>query len=127
MDNIGVKKMYKQIFKKTNGKPELIKSIEDEETGKEYFDYNESEYTTEIPPSNLYEPIYFENGKWKGATREEYLKRQPKVEIEEIPDEKDALIADLTLQLIETQEELNDVRKDISGLTIQLLGGTTNA
>jgi len=127
MDNIGVKKMYKQIFKKTNGKPELIKSIEDEETGKEYFDYNESEYTTEIPPSNLYEPIYFENGKWKGATREEYLKRQPKVEIEEIPDEKDALIADLTLQLIETQEELNDVRKDISGLTIQLLGGTTDA
>ena len=119
--------MYKQIFKKTNGKPELIKSIEDEETGKEYFDYNESEYTTEIPPSNLYEPIYFENGKWKGATREEYLKRQPKVEIEEIPDEKDALIADLTLQLIETQEELNDVRKDISGLTIQLLGGTTDA
>ena len=127
MDNIGVKKMYKQIFKKTNGKPELIKSIEDEETRKEYFDYNESEYTTEIPPSNLYEPIYFENGKWKGATREEYLKRQPKVEIEEIPDEKDALIADLTLQLIETQEELNDVRKDISGLTIQLLGGTTDA
>lgn len=119
--------MYKQIFKKTNGKPELIKSIEDEETRKEYFDYNESEYTTEIPPSNLYEPIYFENGKWKGATREEYLKRQPKVEIEEIPDEKDALIADLTLQLIETQEELNDVRKDISGLTIQLLGGTTDA
>ena len=122
-----MKKIYKQIFKKTNGKPELIKSIEDEETGKEYFDYNESEYTTEIPPSNLYEPIYFENGKWKGATREEYLKRQPKVEIEEIPDEKDALIADLTLQLIETQEELNDVRKDISGLTIQLLGGTTDA
>ena len=59
--------MYKQIFNKTNGKPELIKSMKDKETGKEYFDYNESEYTTEIPPSNLYEPIYFENGKWIGC------------------------------------------------------------
>lgn len=119
--------MYKQIFNKTNGKPELIKSIKNKETGEEYFDYNESEYTAEIPSSNLYEPIHFENGEWKGVTREEYLKRQPKVEIEEAPDDKDVLIADLTLQLIETQEELNDVRKDISGLTIQLLGGTTDA
>ena len=51
--------MYKQIFNKTNGKPELIKSIKNKETGEEYFDYNESEYTAERPSSNLYEPIHF--------------------------------------------------------------------
>ena len=119
--------MYKQIFNKTNGKPELIKSIEDEETGKEYFDYNESEYTTEIPPSNLYEPIYFENGKWKGATREEYLKRQSKVEIEEVPDEKDILIADLTLQLMETQNTVVELQNDVANLTLQVLESDNNA
>ncbi|AFD22347.1 hypothetical protein [Staphylococcus phage StB20] len=119
--------MYKQIFKKANGKPELIKSIEDEETGKEYFDYNESEYTTEIPPSNLYEPIYFENGKWIGATREEYLKRQTKVEIEELPDDKDTLIADLTLQLIETQNTVTNLRNDMASLTLQILESDINA
>ncbi|WP_337225391.1 hypothetical protein [Staphylococcus capitis] len=119
--------MYKQIFKKTNGKPELIKSIEDEETGKEYFDYDELEYTKIMPPSNLYEPIHFDGKKWVGTPYEEWLKQQPKIEVEEVPNEKDTLIADLTLQLIETQEELNDVRKDISGLTIQLLGGSADA
>ncbi|MCC3755486.1 hypothetical protein [Staphylococcus capitis] len=119
--------MYKQIFNKTNGKPELIKSIEDGETGKKYFDYNESEYTTEIPPSNLYEPIYFENGRWIGATREEYLKRQPKVEIEELPDDKDTLIADLTLQLMETQNTVTNLQNDMASLTLQILESDINA
>ena len=40
---------------------------------------------------------------------------------------KDQIIAELSLELIRTQEELNDVRKDISDLTMQLLGGNANA
>jgi len=42
-------------------------------------------------------------------------------------DEKDDIIAELSLELIRTQEELSDVRKDISDLTMQLLGGNANA
>ena len=119
--------MYKQIFNKTNGKPELIKSIKNKETGEEYFDYNESEYTAEIPSSNLYEPIHFENGEWKGVTREEYLKRQPKVEIEEAPDDKDVLISDLTLQLMQTQNTVVNLQNDMANLTLQVLESDSNA
>ena len=52
------------------------------------------------------------------------LKNPPKKDDET---HKDQIIADLSLELLKTQEELKDVRKDISDLTIQLLGGTTNA
>lgn len=119
--------MYNQIFKKTNGKPELIKSIEDEETGKEYFDYDELEYTKIMPPSNLYEPIHFDGEKWVGTSYEEWLEQQPKVENEEVPDDKDVLIADLTLQLMETQNTVVNLQNDMANLTLQVLESDINA
>lgn len=119
--------MYKQIFKKTNGKPELIESIENKETGKEYFDYDELEYTKIMPPSNLYEPIHFDGKKWVGTPYEEWLKQQPKIEVEEVPNEKDILIADLTLQLMETQNTVENLQNDMSSLTLQVLESDINA
>src|SRR5699024_11811366 len=87
--------MFKQIFNKSDGKPELVQSILDEETGEEYFDYNESEYTTEMPPSDLYEPIYFEDVTWKGATKEEW-------EYEKIEEEKESVIS-FSLDILNAQ------------------------
>lgn len=119
--------MFKQIFNKSNGKPKLIKSVVDGETGKEYFDYNESDYTTEMPPSNLYEPIHFNNGKWKGVTKEEWLEKQQKTKTEKTPDDKDILIADLTLQLMETQNTVVNLQNDVANLTLQILESDNNA
>lgn len=109
-----------QIFRKSDGKPFLI----DESKGR----YDTDLYTEIMPPSSLYWPVKFDGGEWVGTPYEEWKRQQ----IEESPkkdDEthKDQIIADLSLELLKTQEELKDVRKDISDLTIQLLGGNANA
>lgn len=109
-----------QIFRKRDGKPFLIDESKE--------GYDKDLYTDIMPPSNLYLPVKFEGGEWVGTPYEEWKKQQ----IEEPPkkdDEthKDQIIADLSLELLKTQEELRDVHKDISDLTIQLLGGIADA
>src|SRR5699024_6490737 len=123
-------KMFKQIFNKSDGKPELVQSILDEETGEEYFDYNESEYTTEMPPSDLYEPIYFEDGTWQGATKEEWEYEQSEEEKEpDIPSSHDFLNAQLLANDLEHNSKIEDLQQDIANLTAELLkvqGGMTD-
>ncbi|MCY1602459.1 hypothetical protein [Staphylococcus pettenkoferi] len=110
-----------QIFRKRDGKPFLIDESKE--------GYDKDLYTDIMPPSNLYLPVKFEGGEWVGTPYEEWKKQQIETEPPKKDDEthKDQIIADLSLELLNTQEELKDVRKDISDLTIQLLGGTTNA
>ncbi|MCG2223186.1 MULTISPECIES: hypothetical protein [Staphylococcus] len=110
--------MYKEIYYIKNGKPSLIK--EDES-------YDESVFTNVQPPSELYQPIYFKDGKWIGTPYEEWLKQQPKVETEEIPDDKDVLISDFTLQLMETQNTAENLQNDMANLTLQVLESDSNA
>lgn len=110
--------MYKEIYYIKNGKPSLIK--EDES-------YDESVFTNVQPPSELYQPIYFKDGEWIGTPYEEWLKQQPKVETEEIPDDKDVLISDFTLQLMETQNTAENLQNDMANLTLQVLESDSNA
>ncbi|MBF2242136.1 hypothetical protein ACQKKI_12225 [Staphylococcus capitis] len=110
-----------QIFRKTDGKPFLI-----DETKK---GYDTDLYTEIMPPSSLYWPVKFDGGKWVGTPYEEWKKQQVEVDTpkEDVESHKDEIIAELSFELIKTQEELSDVRKDISDLTIQLLGGSADA
>ena len=110
-----------QIFRKRDGKPFLIDESKE--------GYDKDLYTDIMPPSNLYLPVKFEGGEWVGTPHEEWKKQQVETEPPKKDDEthKDQIIADLSLELLKTQEELKDVHKDISDLTIQLLGGATNA
>lgn len=110
-----------QIFRKRDGKPFLIDESKE--------GYDKDLYTEIMPPSSLYWPVKFDGGEWVGTPYEEWKKQQVETEPPEKDDEthKDQIIADLSLELLKTQEELSDVRKDISDLTIQLLGGTTDA
>lgn len=108
-----------------DGTPFLVMENEDGE-----LEYPEGQWTDIAPPEGLYAPIHFDGKKWIGNTKENWEDSQPKGESEDSTnknDEKEDVIADLSLELLKTQEELNDVRKDMSDLTIQLLGGTTNA
>lgn len=75
---------YKQIFKKSDGRPKLIQSVYDENKEKEVFKYDKDKYMEEMPPSELYEPIYYDDDKkeWIGTPYEEY-KRNLDKEIEE--------------------------------------------
>ena len=114
--------MFKQIFNKSDGKPELVQSVLDEETGEEYFDYNESEYTTEMPPSDLYEPIYFEDGTWKGATKEEWEYEQSEEEKEpHIPSANEMMLAQAQMQVTKTANQLMKSQKEQAALAIELM------
>lgn len=109
--------MYKQIFNKSDGAPKLI------ETGI----FDTEQYTEIQPPNGLYQPIHFDGKEWIGTPYEEWKKQQVEVPKQDTEVHKDQIIAELSLELIRTQEELNDVKKDISDLTIQLLGGSADA
>ncbi|MGL4016628.1 hypothetical protein, partial [Staphylococcus nepalensis] len=96
-----------------NGKPQLINSLMDEDSGEVYFKYDESEYTTEMPPSDLYEPIYFEDGTWKGATKEEWEYEQSEEEKEShIPSVNEKMLAQAQMQVTKTANQLVKSQKE---------------
>lgn len=103
--------MYKQIFKKEDGRPSLIEGDE----------FNSDIYTDIQPPNGLYQPIHFDGNEWIGTPYEDWEKNQPEIEGEIIIDEKDKIIAELSLQLLETQSSLSQVQNDVANLTIQIL------
>ena len=55
------------------------------------------------------------------------MEQQPKFGVEEVPDDKDVLIADLTLQLMETQNTVANLQNDMASLTLQVLESDINA
>lgn len=75
---------YKQVFKKEDGKPVLITSVFDDEEEKQVFHYDKDKYIDDMPPSELYEPVHYdeEKEKWVGTDYDEYKKNLDK-EIEE--------------------------------------------
>lgn len=104
--------MFKQIFNKSDGTPKLIET--------ESFDTDQ--YTDIQPPNGLYEPIHFNGSEWVGVSQKEWLANQPKEETTEvIPDEKDEIIADLSIQLLEAQNTISTIQDDVANITIQLL------
>ena len=90
-------------------------------------EYPEGQWTDIAPPEGLYEPIHFDGKKWIGTPYEKWLEKQPKNEVEETPDDKDVLIANLTLQLMETQDTVVNLQNDMANLTLQVLESDINA
>lgn len=105
-----------------DGTPFLVMENKDGE-----LEYPEGQWTDIAPPEGLYEPIHFDGEKWVGTPYEEWLEQQPKIEVEETPDDKDVLIADLTLQLMETQNTVVNLQNDMANLTLQVLESDINA
>lgn len=103
--------MYKQIFNKSDGLPMLVDTD----------DFDTETYTDIQPPNGLYQPIHFDGNEWIGTPYEDWKKNQPEIEGEIIIDEKDKIIAELSLQLLETQSFLSQMQNDVANLTIQIL------
>ena len=117
--------MFKQIFDKTNGTPKLIQSIVDEETGVERFVYDEDKYTEEMPPSELYEPISYKNGKWQGVSYDEWeynrsIEEDNERETSYNPSETETLLAQTQMQLAKTANRLVQSETQQAQLTIEL-------
>ncbi|MDU6763522.1 MAG: hypothetical protein E6445_00815 [Staphylococcus sp.] len=105
-----------------DGTPFLVVENKDGE-----LNYPKEQWTDIAPPDGLYAPIHFDGKKWIGTSYEEWLEQQPKNEVEETPDDKDVLIADLTLQLMETQNTVENLQNDMASLTLQVLESDINA
>ncbi|WMM16892.1 hypothetical protein RCG29_05885 [Staphylococcus epidermidis] len=118
--------MFKQIFDKTNGMPKLIQSVLDEETGIERFVYDEGKYTEEMPPSELYEPISYKNGKWQGVSYHEweYNRSVEEDEGEKTPYEPNAsemMLAKAQMQVTKTANQLMKSQKEQAALAMELV------
>lgn len=105
--------MYKQIFNKTDGTPKLIETNV----------FDTEQFTDVQPPNGLYQPIHFDGEKWIGTQYDEWVKHQPKEDVEAIPDEKDEIIATLSIQLLQTETKILSIQEDIANLTRQFLEG----
>lgn len=105
--------MYKQIFDKTDGTPKLIETNV----------FDTEQFTDVQPPNGLYQPIHFDGEKWIGTQYDEWVKHQPKEDVEAIPDEKDEIIATLSIQLLQTETKILSIQEDIANLTRQFLEG----
>ena len=90
-------------------------------------EYPEGQWTDIAPPEGICSPFHFDGEKWVGTSYEEWLEQQAKNEVEETPDDKDVLIADLTLQLMETQNTVANLQNDMASLTLQVLESDINA
>lgn|SRR5699024_207538 len=118
--------MFKQIFDKTNGTPKLIQSTLDEETSIDRFVYDEDKYTEEMPPSELYEPISYKNGKWQGISYDEweYNRSIEKDEEEKLPYKPNAnemMLAQAQMQVTKTANQLMKSQKEQAALAIELM------
>lgn len=92
--------MFKQIYDKSNGNPILIESdIE----GK--YIYDEFLYTEIEPPSELYEPRYFNGNEWIGSTKEEWEQNNQ----EELPAQPN--------ELEELKQRVNELENIVKELT----------
>ena len=62
---------YKQIYDKSNGKPDLIMYDETQP-----INYDISKYTEIQPPNDIYEPMHFEHNRWVGTPYEEWKRNK---------------------------------------------------
>lgn len=114
--------MFKEIYRKKDGKPILIESIIDDD--KEYFDYDTEDFVEEEPQSELYDPIYYsdEDKEWKGVSYQEWLKSlndEQSIEIEEEIEpesERNKEIAMITKLLFNNQKEIEGIQQDVADL-----------
>lgn len=120
--------MFKQIFTKKDGKPKLTQSVYNDERDVEEFHYDDDLYTDIMPENGLYQPIYFRDGKWYGATKEEYEESLPGSDAG-IPGSNDFLNAQLLANDLEHNSKIEGLQQDIANLTAELLktqGGTSD-
>lgn len=105
--------MYKQIYSKQNGEPKLIQCRYDEVTDTSIFEYDKEEYTDSMPPSNLYQPIYFDEdpNEWIGTSYEEWKEYQDDIEPYK-PSTVEVDLAQSQMQLFATQLELQEARQE---------------
>ncbi|RIL72720.1 hypothetical protein BUY49_02245 [Staphylococcus devriesei] len=112
----------KVVYLWKNGSSVIVYLNEDGE-----FDYPLENWTEIKPPDGIYAPIYFDGKNWVGQSKDDFEKSIEPTEIE--PDEKDMIIADLTVQIAKLDDKLKENNEVLSTLMLQiaeLQGGQAN-
>lgn len=89
--------------------------------------YPDEKWTEDKPPQGIFAPFYYNGQKWIGQSKEDFEKTLP-VEEPKV-DEKDSLIADLTMQVANVNaklEENNAVVSELLAQVAQIQGGQAN-
>ena len=97
----------KVVYLWKNGQQVLVFSNNDGE-----YVYPEEKWTEQKPPTGIYAPFYYDGQKWVGQSKEDFEKNVEVPEVE--PDDKDVIIANLSEQLLNTQLEIENVKKDMA-------------
>lgn len=102
----------KIVYLWKNGQPVIVTMNEDGE-----FEYPSEKWTETKPDDGMYTPIYFDGQKWIGQSKEVFEKDLPPKPI----DDKDVIIANLSKELLNTQLEIESVKKDMATVLKLLL------
>lgn len=110
--------MFKEIYRKKDGKPILIESKFDEDKNKEFFDYDEDDFTEEQPSSKLFYPIHYSDDDegWKGTDYEEWLESLKDDEDDSNDEEVDFDVSFLEIESSKTQKEVFKMQSEIEKL-----------
>ncbi|MCH8673944.1 hypothetical protein [Staphylococcus lugdunensis] len=103
----------KVVYLWKNGQQVLVYQNEEGE-----YVYPEEKYTEEQPPQGIYAPFYYDGQKWVGQSKEDFENTLKKDDM--TVDEKDALIADLTIQVAGMNSKLEENNAVVSNLMVQV-------
>ena len=106
--------MFKQIYNRENGKPELIES-----DSEGVFKFDKFLYTDVAPTSDLYEPMYFNGNEWVGSTKEEYESSLPEKE-PRIPSVNEYMLAQAQMQVTKTAARLITSQEEQAKVNLEL-------
>lgn len=101
--------MYKQIFKKEDGRPSLIEGDE----------FNSDIYTDIQPPNGLYQPIHFDGNQWVGTSYQEWLSNQEKPTPKD-PDPLEKVAANLQMQLMKSNIAQLQLQKQNAQMMLEI-------
>ncbi|MDG0843172.1 hypothetical protein M4L39_06930 [Staphylococcus equorum] len=97
--------MFIQVFRKTDGMPQLIQGMTVYETLEIEYDYDRDLYTEVMPPNGLYNPIHFDGEQWVGTSKEEWEENRPEKE-PHIPKASEIMLAQAQMQVTKTANQL---------------------
>ena len=114
--------MYKQIYRKADGMPELIQDRYDEESEVSIFDYDQDLYTDSMPPSHLYQPIQFseETNEWIGTAKEEWESNL--IQEDREPSQEEIESARTQMELFKAQVAIQELRQENAEIIKEIVG-----
>ena len=104
--------MFKEVYRKKDGKPVLLK-----DDLYDNHEVNPDKYTNIQPPRSLYYPIQFDDKEnvWVGISEKDWVDRLPKGnDSDDSPDPSMLQMAQTQMQVAESSAQLRDTQKTLA-------------